>query len=877
MRELPVVARAEEKNAKQKMKLRIPHGSGFARLVLGPAGRVVIIVFSLLTIAVLGGFIFFYARYAAVIDERLRAGVFANSAKIFAAPESVAVGDTISPSDIATDLRRSGYTESRGNPVGYYQIHPDFIEIFPQSDSYFEQEPGIIRFKGGRISQIVSLQDNTARSQYQLEPQLIQAISATREKRRMVMFLDVPAVLVDAVTSIEDKRFFQHAGFDPIRIAKAVYVDVKEGRKDQGASTLSMQTARMFFLTPDKNWKRKAAEVIVTLLLEQKLSKEEIFEYYANQVPLGQRGSFHIVGFGQASEAYLGKELNSITLPEAAMLAGMIQRPSYFDPFRHPERLKDRRNIVLQLMRQNNVISERDYALAVEAPLTITNAGSTSVEAPYFVDMVNDSLQSMFTDTTDFQSNAYRIYTTIDMRLQRAAVEAIRAGMMSVDDQVKHQRRFKGQTPPTPQVALVAIDPHSGEVKAFAGGRNYGVSQLNHALAKRQPGSIFKPFVYATALETGVTGNAKPLTASTIVVDEPTTFYFDTQPPYEPSNFEKKFYGPVTLRDALARSLNVATVKVAQMVGFDAVVNMANRAGMNYKIQPTPSVALGAYEITPLEAAGAYTMFANFGEFVKPSFLSLVRSQDGKIVYKNKLDQKQVLDPRVAFLTTSLMEEVLRSGTGAGVRARFNFTVPAAGKTGTSHDGWFAGYTSELLCVVWVGFDDNRELNLEGAHSAAPIWAQFMKKALDYREYRDVKPFRAPDGIVTVDIDPESGMPATPACPKHRSEVYIAGTEPVGVCPLHGGRGGAPTLITGWDSTPAAAAPPARGGAMTITGSQGDGQTPADTPARRAARQAAAQAGGSQPGAATPAPAAKQDTKKPEKKGILQRIIGVFK
>ena len=260
------------------------------------------------------------------------------------------------------------------------------------------------------------------------------------------------------------------------------------------------------------------------------------------------------------------------------------------------------------------------------------------------------------------------------------------------------------------------------------GGRNYGLSQLNHSLAKRQPGSIFKPFVYAAALDTAVAGGPHVLTASTTVVDEPTTFYFDNQA-YTPSNFEKKFYGTVTLRDALARSLNVATVKVGQMVGFDAVVDMANRAGMNYKIQPTPAVALGAYEITPVEAAGAYTIFANDGDYVKPSFLSMVRAQDGKIVFKNKVEEKQVLDPRVAYLMTSLMEEVLRTGTAAGVRARYNLTMPAAGKTGTSHDGWFAGYTSELLCVVWVGFDDNRELNLEGAHSAAPIWAEFMKRA----------------------------------------------------------------------------------------------------------------------------------------------------
>jgi penicillin-binding protein 1B len=872
MRELEIVAKSDEKNSKQKMKLRIPRGSGMTRLILGPTGRIFIILFSLFAIAGLGAFTYFYARYARIIDEKLRAGVFANSAKIFAAPESVSVGDAMTPNEIATDLRRSGYTESRGNPVGYYQIHSNSIEVFPQSDSYFDQEPGLIRFAGGKISQIISLQDNTARNQYQLEPQLIQAISGpAREKRRMVKFHDIPKILVDAVTSIEDKRFFQHSGFDPIRIMKAVYVDVKEGRKDQGASTLSMQTARMFFLTQDKSWRRKAAEFIITLQLEQKLTKEDIFEYYANQVPLGTRGTFHILGLAQASEAYLGKDLNSINLPEAAEIAGMIQRPGYFDPFRHPERVLERRNIVLQLMRQNNVISDRDYAIAVDAPLTVTKTGSTSVDAPYFVDMVNDKLQTMFQDA-DFQSNAYRVYTTVDMRLQRAAVEAVRLGMASVDEQIKKQRRFKGQTPPTPQVAMVAIDPHTGEVKALVGGRNYGLSQLNHSLAKRQPGSIFKPFVYATALDTAVSGGSRVFTASTTVVDEPTTFFYDNQS-YTPSNFEKKFYGTVTLRDALAHSLNVATVKVGQMVGFDAVVDMANRAGMNYKIQPTPAVTLGAYEITPVEAAGAYTIFANGGDYLKPSFVSMVRSQDGKVVFKNKVEEKQVLDPRVAYLTTSLMEEVLRSGTAAGVRARYNLTVPMAGKTGTSHDGWFAGYTSELLCVVWVGFDDNRELNLEGAHSAAPIWAEFMKRALEYREYRDVQAFRAPAGIVSISIDPESGMPSTPLCPKTRTEVYIAGTEPVGVCPLHGGRGGV-TTVSGWDTSPQPATTPAAHSAPTITGSQGDGQVPADPAARRAARQAAAQAA---PSAVPPAPPKEEPKTEKEKKGILQRLLRVFK
>src|ERR1039457_3822179 len=328
MRESLVVPKTDEKTARQKMKLRIPHGSGFTRLVLGPTGRILIILFSLFVRIGLGAFTYFYAHYSRIIDEKLRAGIFANSAKNFAAPESVSVGDAHTPDGIATDLRRSGYTESRGNPLGYLHLHSNYIEIFPQSDSYFDQEPGLIRFANGKISQIVSLQDNPARNQYQLEPQLIQAISgAAREKRRMVKFHDIPKILGEAVTSIEDKRFFQHSGFDPIRILKAVYVDVKEGRKDQGASTLSMQTARMFFLTQDKSWKRKAAEFIITLQLEQKLTKEDIFEYYANQVDLGWRGTFHIVGLAQASEAYLGKDLNNINLPRSEEHTSEFQSP----------------------------------------------------------------------------------------------------------------------------------------------------------------------------------------------------------------------------------------------------------------------------------------------------------------------------------------------------------------------------------------------------------------------------------------------------------------------------------------------------------------------------------------------------------------------
>ena len=881
MRELDVVPK------KKEMKVRVQSNAGLAKFLLGPVGRILVAGLALFTIAGAGVFTYFYAKYAQVIDQKLRVGPFANSAKIYAAPESVAVGDSFTPEDIANSLRRSGYNESRGNPVGYYQLHLNSIEVFPGTDSYFDQEAGLIRFSGGRISQIISLQDNTQRSEYQLEPQLITNVSGpNREKRRMVKFGDIPPVLVEAVTSAEDKRFFQHAGFDPLRVIKAAYVDLKTGRKEQGASTLSMQLARDLWLDQGKRWTRKLAEMIITLEIEQRLSKQEIFEDYANDVYLGSRGSFRIHGFGEASEAYLGKDLSQITLPEAAELAGMIQQPGYFDPYRHPDRLQERRNLVLSLMRQNGYIQDRDYALAVDVPLTVAKSTAQSLEAPYFVDLVNDTVQSKFGDT-DLQSDALRIYTSLDLRLQRAAAEAIRLGMENVDQQIRKQKRYRGQIGPQAQVALVALDPHTGEIKALSGGRNYGLSQLDHVLAFRQPGSIFKPFVYAAAMDTGVEGGSHILTPSSMVDDEPTTFYYEHGTrEYKPSNFEHKFYGQVTLREALAHSLNVATVKVGEMVGFDNVVGMANRAGMNYHIQPTPAVALGSYDITPIEAAGAYTMFANQGAYVKPSFITMIRTsptstQDSRTVYKNQPDQKQVLDPRVAYLMTSMMEEVLRTGTAAGVRAKYNLNFPAAGKTGTSHDGWFAGYTSELLCVVWVGFDNNDELDLEGAHSAAPIWAEFMKRALDYREYRDTKPFRAPEGIVTVNIDPQSGFPATPNCPKTQEEVYIAGTEPVGSCPLHGGRQ-VITNVAGWELAPQNPSPAGSSGASPASGD--DGQLAPGAVARRAARQNPQQAqngSGAPSGSAAPPGAngaAKPAANKGEqKKGLLRRLLGVFK
>lgn len=807
---------------------------------------------TLLTIVVilgLGGVVWVWMHYSNLVDEKLKEGPFAQTAEIFAAPEPVSVGESLSAGELTELLLRRGYTENRSSRIGWYKVRPDGVEIFPGVDAWPGSEPGVIFLQDGVVARIVSNRDNSERTIYQLEPELISNLfDRQRQKRRVVHYSDIPKVLVDAVTSAEDKRFFQHAGFDPLRIIKAMFEDVREGRKAQGASTLSMQLARNFWLGPEKTWRRKIAEALITLQIEQKLTKEQIFEYYANQVDLGQRRTFAVRGFGEAAQVYFGKDVRELRVEEAALLAGMIQKPNLYNPYRHEDRALQRRNVVLGLMHENGYLTDLQYVEATKAPLKLAEGGIESTDAPYFVDLVNDELRERFADV-DFQATQYRIYTTLDMKLQREAVEAVRIGMKEVDAQLAKRRKKY----PEPQVALVAMDPHTGQVRALLGGRTYGLSQLNRALAMRQPGSSFKPFVYAAALRTAITGGGTILTPVSQVIDEPTTFVFDDKI-YEPNNFHEEWHGRVTLREALAHSMNIPTVKFAEAVGYETVAELARDAGLE-TTRGTPAEALGSYEATPLQMASAYTTFSNGGAWMQQNAISEVRDQTGKLVWHYSPVTRDVLDPRVAYMVTSLLEEVLRSGTGATARTR-GFLLPAAGKTGTSHDAWFVGFTTRLLCAVWVGFDDNTEMPLEGAKAALPIWTEFMKRAHGYREYRNVAEFEAPDGIVTAEIDPLSGQLATAACPQRRAEVFIAGTQPTDYCRLHGS--GGRTLIASWDTPETREA----------------GTTGADKAASGAPRARGTRANEAQKSAGQ-APSAPAPPK--QKKGFWDRIRAIFK
>ena len=705
-------------------------------------------------IAAIAAFVIPYHSLATRVDRQLAEGAFRNSFTYYTGREVLSLGDPVSEMDVAAALKRANCPVRFGD-------HAIIVE---------SREPVEIQFAGGQITGITNLNSRMRFNQYELPPQMMTNISDEgRARALMVRYSDLPPVLIRAIVAAEDKHFFTHSGLDPLRIAKASYVDVREHRKEQGASTISMQLARCLWLERNKAWTRKFSEMLITLHLERKLSKQQILEDYANAVYLGGQGSFSINGFGEAARVFFNKDVHNLNLTEAAALAGIVQRPSYYNPLKYPGRVLDRRNIVLALMREDGYLTPYQYQEAIQMPLGLHPGAPTLAEDQYFLDLAGSEAMRDLDQRAPTGSST--VYTTMDPRLQRAAEQAVASGMSLVDQQLAGKARAGHR----PQVALIALDPHTGEIKALIGGRDYAVSQLNRVLAKRPPGSVFKPFVYTAALDTALSGGSPIFTEASTVMDEPTTFQFD-KVTYTPSNFQNRYFGTVTLRQALAHSLNNATVRLGQMVGFNRVVDLAHRAGMNEDIKPTPAVALGAYQVTPMEIAGAYTIFANGGDRVQPAFISEVRNNRGVELYSHAPNTTHVLDRRIAFLMTDMLQEVMRSGTAAGVRAR-GFTLPAAGKTGTSHDGWFAGFTSQLLCVVWVGFDDYSELGLEGARSALPIWTDFMMRAARFHQYGDAKAFVPPPGVVAASTTSSDGE----YCPG-AAGYYLEGTQPVVQC-----------------------------------------------------------------------------------------------
>jgi penicillin-binding protein 1B len=694
--------------------------------------------------------------------------------------------------DVIAHLQKLGY--QKGGPVandkrGYYSVRSNAIDIYPGSDTRIDGEKAFpnLRVTFGRngegVQKLVDLDNQQQLGQAQIEPELISSVvNQEREKRKIIEYKDLPKTLVDAITSIEDRQFFEHQGLNLRGIMRALFTDIQAGELKEGGSSITQQLVKNFFLKPDPTFKRKLSEAYMSIILEQRLSKEEIMAMYCNQIYLGQRGGFSINGFGQAARVYFGKDVALLNVQESALLAGIIQSPNRYSPFTHEKEAIERRNKVLDDMVETEKIT-RDQANAAKAAklgvvATKSGGGVDVSDAPYFIDYLTRQVESQY-DERDGSLRSLRIYSTIDLQLQQAAYQAVSKHMAEVDKLLaKRKKGLEGL-----QAAMVAMNAKTGEILAMVGGRDYAKSQLNRATdARRQPGSVFKPFVYAAAITAGGNDTTPPITAATTFVDEPKTF----QGGWTPSNYGDSFaMAPVTVREALVKSKNVVTVEVAQSVGLGNVVRMADKAGL--KVPQVPAMALGTAEATPLQMASAYTSFANRGRRISPIAVKRVTTKDGSTLFESRSETRDVMSPQVAFIMTSMMQDVLDFGTGTRVR-QMGFTGVAAGKTGSSRDAWFAGYTPNLVCVVYVGFDDNSDIGLTGGVVAAPIWADFMTRALRIRPELGGY-FEDPGGLVVCEIDPSTGGVPAEGAPASapRREIFLIGTEPSGAQPLPDG------------------------------------------------------------------------------------------
>lgn len=736
----------------------------------------------------LGGLALLYDRYSRIIDAGLQGDIFVRTSGIYAAPLVLHRGGSTRMNDLLEHLTALGYVDQRpeaSGARGAYRVNGSTVEIIPSDDAKIDETRAFHQLRvtfgrgGGGIVNLVDLDTRTEIEQADVEPELISTVTnKDREKRKIIDYRDLPAELVAAIVVIEDRQFFEHPGINWRGILRALIRDYQAGAIREGGSSITQQLVKNFFLKPDRTWKRKLSEAYMSLILEQRLSKEEIMALYCNQIYLGQRGGFSINGFGQAARTYFGKDILNLALHESALLAGIIRSPNYYSPYSNPDRARERRNLVLEKMAEEGRITRAQAESAQNQPLGITgkSQGVNASDAPYFIDYLIRQLEREY-EGSEQSLRSLRIYSTIDLNLQRAAYQAVTENMARVEGLVRQRRRDTSGL----QVAMVALNAKSGEILAMVGGRDYSQSQLNRAVdARRQPGSVFKPFVYAAALEAGESsgqfGDGSGITPATTFLDQPKSFEVDGKP-YAPGNFGDQYeMKAVTVRDALVQSKNVITVEIATQIGISRVQAFAERAGLT-RVPGYASSALGVGEATPLQVASAYTAFANQGTRVAPVAIRKLTSREGRTIDEMKRETSPVMSPALAFVMTSIMQDVLDRGTGTSVRQR-GFTAPAAGKTGSSRDAWFAGYTPNLVCVVWVGFDNNTDIGLTGGSIAAPIWADFMTQALRVRPELGGDFVLPGEGLTSYQIDPATGMVVPEGTPSSRIEYFLTGTGP---------------------------------------------------------------------------------------------------
>ncbi len=728
---------------------------------------------SLLLLGIAGVVVYHTLRFTALIDTRLHGKEAERPTWVYARPFELHRGQRLSRDELVSLLNDLGYRErsSLGEEPGSFTLVAGGIQVRRRGPF---SAPLSVVFKEPWVSEIRTLEGDRPLDRVPFEPVPVATLfGEDRAKKRWVELEAIPRQVRDAVLTTEDRRFFDHTGFDPVGIARALVTDLRRGELEQGASTLTQQLVKNYFLYPERTFRRKLLEAYLAILLESRTRKHDILELYLNDVYLGQRGSFGIHGVGQAAQIFFGKDLKNLSVSEAALIAALIRSPNSSNPFHHPEAALRRRNVVIDQMRKAGLLTEAEASRESEAPLGLVEGAIDQGEAPYFVDALRLQLLASY-DPARVASLGLRIQSTMDRHLQSAAQKALVEGLEEIENRLP-----RGASGP-PQAALVAMRPATGDVLALVGARSYGASQFNRATeARRQPGSAFKPFVYLAAFEHDVS-----LGPMATVQDQPRSFRQGGRT-WTPSNYTGRFEGTVSYRRALALSLNVATASVGEKVGFGRVVDLWHSMGMESRIEPYPSLVLGSFELTPLELAIAYAVLANGGRRVEPRFFTSIEEASGKKLAESRPRSRSVVSPESAFLVTDMLRTAIDAGTGREIRSR-GLAVDVAGKTGTTNDtrdAWFVGYTPDLLAVVWVGYDDNRELGLSGAEAALPIWARFMKAAL---AGGDQDSFTPPAGIVTAEIDPATGKRASRSCPRRVREVFRKETAPREICSLHG-------------------------------------------------------------------------------------------
>jgi penicillin-binding protein 1B len=695
-------------------------------------------------------------------------------------------GARMNVEDLEGRLHRLGYREvDEPRAGGEYAARGRTFEIWLRPFRYPERDfPGgrvRLRIDEGEIG-TVEARDDLEEEDLRLEPERIAGfegeIGAFLEPIRLA---DAPPLLAKAVVAVEDRRFYQHIGIDPIGTVRAAWVNVRGGERRQGGSTLTQQLARSLFLHNRRTFARKIREAVLALALEMRYSKEEILEAYLTAVSWGTWGSMEIRGAREASRYYLGKELEEADAAGVALLVGLIQAPNAHSPYASAEKARRRRDLVLEILERQGILTEKEASRAQAAQLPSKKPPDRIADAAYFLDAARKEVEERAPGGT-LDRRGLSIFTTLDPSDQATAVAAVREGAAKLERDHKGLRRKKQKL----QAAAVVVDPASGEVRALVGGRSYLESPFNRAIeAQRQPGSLFKPFVYLAAFQNPKRKDGTFWTAATIVKDEPIEIPAG-RTIYRPQNYDREYRGEVTVRTALEKSLNVPTAAVGHEVGIKNVVSVAHELGIRSKLQEVPSLALGASEVNLLEITSAYATLAAGGEAHAPRFVRGILTAEGRPIRLDTPEDAPGVEPQEAYLLTRLLQGVIDEGTGAKARS-LGVEGAAAGKTGTTddfRDAWFVGYTPKRAAGVWVGFDRTDVTGLSGASAALPIWAKIMSRI-------EVEggdgPFERPTGIVTIPICPESGELATGDCPVFQHETFIEGTEPLDECLRHRG------------------------------------------------------------------------------------------